>query len=335
LKNRLRDPIRRLLLSCGMIAWGLSWNAPVQAHPPSKLPVLLDTDIGTAMDDAFALALVLASSELELRGVTTVSGDAYTRALVVCRMLHAVGRDEIPVASGCPPQHPPDSRNQLQYGLQPSFGKKPLPQRAVDFLYDQFKAHRGELTLLAIGPLTNAAELLRTHPECKPWIKRIVLMGGAIRVGYSGKPPVEAEWNVRTDIKAAQTVFASGIPLVVAPLDATTNLKLGEPLRQRLFWRRTRLTQQLRALYQLGDEPTPTLFDPVAVALCFDEQFCKMEALRLEVNDQGFTRLVPGKANARVATAIRRAEFLNWYLGRLAPLPATPSPQARVCPSGG
>jgi inosine-uridine nucleoside N-ribohydrolase len=315
----------------GMIAWISSWDAPVHAHPPCKLPVLLDTDIGTTMDDAFALALVVASNEVELRGVTTVHGDAYTRALVVCRLLHAVGRDEIPVASGLPPQHPADSRSQLRYGVQPSCGKEPLRQRAVDFLYDQFKASPGELTLLAIGPLTNVAELLCLHPECKPWIRRIVLMGGAIHVGYSGKPPVEVEWNIGTDIRAAQIVFASGIPLLVAPLDATTNLKLEERLRQRLFGAGTPLTQQLCALYQLGNETTPALFDPVAAALCFAEQFCEMENLRLEVNDQGFTRVVPGKSNARVATTIRRADFLTWFLDRLAPSLARSSLRPRRC----
>src|SRR5438132_8837711 len=277
------NPMKHILLACGIVAWILSWDGAVQAHPPCKLPVLLDTDIGTTMDDALALALVLASRELDLRGVTTVHGDAYARAFVVCRLLHAIGRDDIPVASGRPPQHPVESRGQLRYGQQPSGGKKPVQQRAVDFLYGQFKASPGELTLLAIGPLTNVAELLDLHPECKPWIRRIVLMGGAIQVGYSGKPPVDVEWNIGADIKAAQIVFASGIPLLVAPLDATTNLKLEEPLRQRLFSAGTPLTQQLRALYQLGDESTPTLFDPVAAALCFDEEFCKMESLRLEV----------------------------------------------------
>ena len=309
--------MKSLCLLMGMAVLVLCQRDLVKAHSPGKVPVLLDTDIGTAMDDAFALALALSSPELELRGVTTVHGDAYTRALLVCRLLDAVGRTEIPVASGRPPAERPDSRDQLQYGLRPLSRTRPLPQPAVDFLYGQFKAAPGELTLLAIGPLTNVAELLRKYPDCRPWIKRIVLMGGALRVGYSGKPPVEAEWNIRTDIKAAQLVFASGIPLVVAPLDATTGLDLDKARRQRLFAAGTPLTQQLDALYQLGDGSTPTLFDPVAVALCFEDRFCKMEDLRLEVDDQGSTRMLPGIANARAAMSIRPKEFLKWYMDRL------------------
>ncbi len=172
--------------------------------------------------------------------------------------------------------------------------------------------------MLAIGPLTNIARLLREHPDCKPWIKRIVLMGGSVRVGYKDKAPAEPEWNIKCDIKAAQTVFASGVPLVVAPLDATAMLKLEKPLRQRLFKAETLLTSQIQALYQLWAAPTPTLFDPVAVALCFDEHFCTMEDLRLEVDDKGMTRAVKGEANARVATAIRGEAFLKWYVDRVA-----------------
>src|SRR3954452_21506955 len=81
--------------------------APARAEPPARIPVLLDTDVGDDIDDAFALALVLASPELDLRGVTTVDGDAHTRALLLCRLLHLVGRDDVPVASGKPPQETP------------------------------------------------------------------------------------------------------------------------------------------------------------------------------------------------------------------------------------
>lgn len=295
--------------------------------PPAKIPILLDTDVGDDIDDALALGLILSSPELELRGVTTVFGDAHTRALLLCRLLHAVGRDNIPVASGRPAKDPPEYRGQLQYGLRPAYRKRPVKESAVEFLYNQLKAEPSKFTLVAIGPLTNVAELLAKHPECKPWIKRLVLMGGAVRVGYSGKPPAEVEWNIKCDIAAARAVFRSGVPLVVAPLDATTDLKLKGKQRDAVFRAGTPLSNQLRALFQLWDQPTPTLFDPVAVTLCFDERFFKMEDLRLEVDDKGITRIGTGKPNARVATSVRRDDFLRWFSERLAPgkpLPAIP-----------
>jgi purine nucleosidase len=304
----------------------------IEADPavPVKIPIILDTDIGDDIDDALALALVLTSPELDLRGVTTVAGDSFTRALIVCRLLHGVGRSDVPVAAGTPPKEVPVYRGQMQYGLRPAFRKRPDKDLAVDFLYRQLKARPGELTLLAVGPLTNLAELVTKHPDCKPWIKRIVVMGGAIRVGYGNKPPPEPEWNIKSDVKAAQVVFASGIPLVVAPLDATARLKLDPWQRPRVLGAGTPLANQLHALYQLWDKTEPILFDPAAVALCFSERHFTMEDLAVQVDDKGMTRTVKAKPNARVATAVKRDEFLKWYVERVAPADRVTLPKLKA-----
>jgi purine nucleosidase len=282
-----------------------------------KVPIILDTDIGTDIDDAFALALVLASPEIELRGVTTVSADAYGRALIACRMLHQAGRGDVPVAPGRPQRQQPERKGQYQYGLEAGFPNRPLPERAHEFIYKKLRADPGKISLVAIGDLTNVALLLTDHPDAKPWIKRIVVMGGAVRVGYNEKPPVVWEWNIRSDIKAAQVVFSSGVPLLVAPLDATTMVKLDRSMRERIFGARTALARQVHALYKLWGKVEPTLYDPVAVTLSFYEAFCGIEDLRLEVDDEGFTREGAGPPNARVATSIRTSDFLDWYAGRI------------------
>lgn len=293
-------------------------RAETRKEDKKAIPIILDTDIGTDIDDAFALALVLASSELDLRGVTTVGSEPRTRALMVCRFLSAIGRSDIPVSAGATPQPAEEIEKQGRYANHPGVAVKPVKDTAVAFLYKQFKTRPGKLTLLTIGPLTNIARLLKKHPDCKPWIKRIVMMGGSVRVGYKGKAPPETEWNIKCDIEAAQRVFASGVPLVVAPLDATTMLKLEEPLRRRLFAAETPLTNQIQTLYQMWKQQTPTLYDPVAVMLCFDEHFCTMEKLRLEVDDKGVTRIAKGEVNARVATSIKGDDFLAWYVERVA-----------------
>jgi inosine-uridine nucleoside N-ribohydrolase len=298
----------------------------VCARSGERVPIILDTDIGTDIDDAFALALALASPEIELRAVTTVSADAYGRALIACRMLEEAGRADVPVAAGRPRRAQPEQKGQYQYGLEQGFSKRPVPELAPEFLYRQFKAEPGGLTLVTVGDLTNAARVITDYPEAKPWIKRIVIMGGAVRVGYNAKPPVVWEWNIRSDIKGAQTVFSSGVPLVVAPLDATTMLKLQEPMRQRIFSARRPFTGPLHALYKLWGKETPTLFDPVAVTLSFEERFCTIEDLRIEVDDGGFTREVKGKPNARVALSIRRDDFLEWYVRRLSTEPSGGKP---------
>lgn len=298
-----------------------------------RVPIILDCDIGTDIDDTFAVALAALSPELDVRGVTTVSGDTQARALMVCRLLTAAGRRDIPVAKGKAEQPPQALRGvQEQYIRQPPAfrASQPIKQPAVDFMYEQLKAHPGEITLVAVGPLSNIAQLLTEHPDCKPWIKRLVIMGGSVRVGYNNKPPISPEFNIRADAKSAQTVFASGVPLVVAPLDATTMLKLKEPGLKKIFDAGTPFNGHVQALYQLWDQKAdPILFDPVAVTLAFTDEFCKMEDLNIEVDDKGFTRIGTGKPglgkpNARVATSIRDDDYLKWFVDRFAAVTETP-----------
>jgi len=301
--------------------------APPKAKPP--LPVIIDTDIGSAVDDAFALALAVSSPEIELRGVTTVSGDTRTRAMIACRFLHAVGRENVPVAAGMPTSEP-QTAGQYQYGRRPA-RKRPVRQSAVEFLYQQLKANRGKLTIVALGPLTNIAELLRKHPGCKGWIKRLVVMGGAVRVGYNGKPPAVSEWNIKSDVKSALSVFAAGLPLTVVPLDATATLELSKKQLGEIFSTRIPVTNELWTLHDLWLRPQNeteklVLYDPPAVALSFTDRFFKMKAMRLTVDKTGMTRKVKGKVNCRVAFVPRdatrgrgdatrgRGAFLRWYV---------------------
>src|SRR5262249_34712597 len=144
---------------------------------------------------------------------------------------------------------------QIQYRRHPAaiFNRtmKPVKESAVELLYSKLKENPGKLTIISVGPLTNIARLLKEHPDAKPWIKRIVLMGGSVRVGYKANTPPEPEWNIKLDIPAAKTVFSSGVPLTVAPLDATAHVALGNPLRDRLFSAHTMLTYQVQNLYEL------------------------------------------------------------------------------------
>jgi inosine-uridine nucleoside N-ribohydrolase len=302
--------------------------------PKEKIPILLDCDIGTDIDDAFALALVLHSPELDLRGVTTVSGDTMARARMCCRLLTAAGRKDVPVAAGPKDKPAQELRGmQHQYAAHPAvvYGRtsKPVKEGAVEFLYSKLKGDPGKLTIVAVGPLSNIAQLLTEHPDCKPWIKRIVLMGGSVRVGYDAKPKPEPEFNLYTDVKAAQTVFSSGVPLTVAPLDASAMLKLEPAMLKRIFDAGSLLNMQVQCLYQLWDQKdAPIMFDPVAVTLAFNDSFCKMEELCLEVDDKGMTKETKGKPNARVATSIKKDEYLKWLVDRFANgAPKAPAPK--------
>ncbi|MDZ4781994.1 MAG: nucleoside hydrolase [Planctomycetia bacterium] len=311
------------------------WLTPTITQAQVKIPILLDFDIGEDIDDTFALALVLASPELDLRGVTTVGHDAYKRAQLTLRFLTAVGRKEVPVAAGIPIKQKPLDYWQVQYGNHASvYFRDPKPAKvpAAEFLAKKINDAPGELTLVAIGPLTNIAKLFSDHPETKAKIKRLVIMGGSVRRGYADGSKPQPEYNIVADVKAAQAVFRAGVPMTVAPLDATSMVALDVPRQKTLFDAGSLLTLSLQAMTQLWQEKNvPVLFDPVAIALIHTENFCTMEDLALGVDDQGFTVPVRlGKPNARVATAIKTDAFLDWYVERVASAMPKALPTMRV-----
>jgi len=281
------------------------------------IPILLDTDIGTDIDDAFALALIVQSPELDLVAVTTVSGDTQARARLAAKMLWEAGRANVPVAAGEPGSSQPINQARWAEG----FTSPPLTsEKAVDLMKREIERRPGELTIVAIGELTNVAALLKGDPSIGKKIKRIALMGGAVAHGYGKDLKPVAEWNIKSNPAAAQVVFTSGIPILMAPLDSTALLQLDAAARRRIFTHLTPTTNSLAILYHLWGEETPTLFDPMAVAMLIDPTSCKMKELAIEVDARGFTRVVEGKpANARVGMRTDPARFFEFYLRRVAP----------------
>jgi len=288
------------------------------ADSASKTPVLLDTDIGTDIDDAFALALIMSSPELELLGVTTVSGDPAARARLAAKFLWEAGGKwrQVPVVAGASgPAQPIEQTRWADGFVSPQI----LKESAVDFLRGQFHRRPGEITLVAIGELTNVAALLKADPVVATKVKRIVLMGGSIARGYAPGSNPEPEWNIKSDPAAARAVFESGIPILMAPLDVTAMLQLDAAARSRVFNQGSPVTNSLAALYHLWNRETPTLFDPMAVALAIDPSLCQTKRLAIEVDGQGFTRIVEGKpANATVGMETDPAKFFDFYLSRVA-----------------
>jgi purine nucleosidase len=290
--------------------------APREKNPTFLTPILLDTDIGTDVDDAFALALVMRSPELELLGVTTVSGDTVARARLAAKMLWESGFQFVPVAAGEPGKPLPQDQTRWANGFS-----SPQLQResALDLLKTQIEQRPGKITLLAIGPLTNVADLILREPATARKLRRIALMGGSIAHGYGHSLKPVAEYNIASDPSAAQAVFASGIPILMAPLDATAMLELDAGARHRLFTHLTTLTNTLTILYHLWGKPTPILFDPMAVALLIQPSLCQTKDLAIRVDAKGSTRVGPGKPNATVALGTNPKRFFDFYLSRVAP----------------
>ncbi len=309
----MRIALSLMAIQIGLGAWA---NAGAAS---AKTPVILDTDIGTDIDDAFALALVIASPELELQGVTTVSGDTQARARLAAKMLWAAGGAfrQVPVYAGEPGRPLPiEQARWAEHFTNPQLKS----EKAVDYLRREFNTRPGKITLITIGPLTNIGALLKQDPGVAKKIPRIVMMGGSIARGYEPGSGPTPEYNIAADPAAAQAVFSSGIPLIVAPLDVTARLQLEGANLRRVFTHLTPVTDALTILYHLWGMPAPTLHDPMAISLFLAPSLCDTKQLAVEVDDKGYTRVAEGKpANATVALNVDREKFFQFYLSRVAP----------------
>ncbi|WP_154954980.1 pyrimidine-specific ribonucleoside hydrolase RihA [Klebsiella grimontii] len=190
------------------------------------LPVIIDCDPGH--DDAIALVLALASPELDVKAVTSSAGNQTPDKTLrnALRMLTLLKRPDIPVAGGA---LKPLMRELIiadnvhgESGLdgpalpEPGFAAQSCT--AVELMANILRDSVEPVTIVATGPQTNVALLLNSHPELHAKIERIVIMGGAMVLG-NWQPAVE--FNIYVDPEAAEIVFQSGLPVVMAGLDVT------------------------------------------------------------------------------------------------------------------
>jgi inosine-uridine nucleoside N-ribohydrolase len=295
-------------------AWG-----QMDKKVPEK--VILDTDIGDDIDDAFALSIVLTSPELKLIGITSAWGDTALRSRMVDRLLCETGRDDIPVRTGIA------TKTDTKFSQRPwaAAGIEREHGDAVSFLLEQIRANPGEVTLIAIAPLTNIGAAIDRDPATFRKLKRVVLMGGSIYRGYDDlgygsvhKPDVE--YNIAMDATAAQKLFAAGVPIYMMPLDST-QLKFDEVKRSLLASISTPMTDSLQVLtaewQRVTQQMTPTMFDAVAAAYAADPEVCPTTALRIEVDKAGFTRVATGAPNAQVCLEPHTDAFFDLVMPRL------------------
>jgi inosine-uridine nucleoside N-ribohydrolase len=281
--------------------------------------IIIDTDIGDDIDDAFAIALALKSPELEILGISTTFGETEARAKILDRMLGEAGCTDIPVLAGTPTRST-NPMTQRRYGEGGHFAKSSHPN-SVAFILDQIRRYPGQITLIAIGPLMNIGALIDKDLQTFLKLKRVVMMGGSIERGYgdpwSPSHGPDAEWNIINDIPAAKKLFLSGVPLYVMPLDST-QLKFDEVKRAYLFKQGTPLTDALTLLYHEWGQQTPTLFDPMTVSFILNPQICAVQPMHIVIDDKGFTRLEPGPSNAQVCMHSDSDAFFHLLITRLA-----------------
>jgi inosine-uridine nucleoside N-ribohydrolase len=311
------------MLLCGSLVETRSCAQNAATIPDARpAKIILDPDIGDDIDDAFALALALRSPEIEVIGITTAWGDTALRARLVKRFLKETGAGVIAVVVGVATQT-------KTVFSQADWAREGEPAAAypdaVGYLLEQARKAPGEITLVTIGPLTNIGAAIERDPEGFRKFKQVVLMGGSVRKGYGDlgygpdRGPVP-EYNIYSDVLAAQKLFASGVPIFMMPLDST-QLLLDETKRALLFSTGSKLTNALAALYfqwvRSNRTPTATLFDAMTVAYLVNPELCPVASLHISVDEKGFTRAGPGTPNVAACLTSDSERFFHFLLPRL------------------
>ncbi len=298
--------------------------AKAQAHPQSQAArkVLLDTDIGSDIDDAVALAYLLRQPRCELLGITTVTGNAQGRAQLAAALCKVAGA-RVPIYPGAEKPLIVESmqtqapQTQRLTDRQPEF----VDNEAINFLRDTIRAHPHEVTLLAVGPLSNIATLFSQDPEIPNLLAELVIMGGK----YSDYPTPwgPTEWNIIVDPHAAQQVLASSVPQITATgLDITWQVSMGPEEVAKRFRQDPLLEVVLDwSSVWFAERDLLHFHDPLTAATLFNPGLCRFQSGDVHVDlksepTPGVTSFVRNPASTtRVATAVDGEAFFKEYFG--------------------
>jgi inosine-uridine nucleoside N-ribohydrolase len=278
--------------AAGLLVAALSLLAGLAQAQPRPIPIIFDTDFGMVpQDDSFALMLALNSPELEILGVTTVAGNFSVEQATVdaLRILEIAGRPDIAVYRGAnmPLVHEKSEFATTRHGqwwsdAAPSappggFAKRKEEARsAVQYIVDAINARPGQVTIMAIGPLTNVAMALRQEAGLAAKVKQLYIMGGAVASLPDGAGNItpNAEFNFWVDPEAAKITLRSGIPIVLSPLNVSRKTNLNREWYEKLVAVDTPLTRLIREtmgpVFEKDPGRTMLMFDQVTVASLVD-----------------------------------------------------------------
>jgi inosine-uridine nucleoside N-ribohydrolase len=289
---------------------------------PGATKVLLDTDIGSDIDDALALAYLLSQPRCELLGVTTVSGRARPRAEMASAMCHHAGRPEVPVHAGCESPLLAEPRQKAAQQAA-ALGDRPRrrdfePATAVEFLRRTIRANPGEVTLLAIGPMTNVATLFALDPEVPGLLGQLVLMCGRFFEGMGH------EWNAVNDAHATAIVYGAGRR--TAPprhlsygLDVTGRCRMpADECRRRFTAAVLEPVREFAEVWFAAGRERITFHDPLATACIFEPDLCRYRRGRVSVSltepTEAWTVFRPDDAGPhQVAREVDAERFFEHY----------------------
>ena len=286
--------------------------------------LLLDTDIGSDIDDAVCLAYLLAQPQCNLLGITTVTGEAVNRAMIASALCKAAGKT-IPIYPGC--EMPilveqlqpvaPQSAALDRWDHETSFPKG----EAVEFLRRTIRANPGEVVLLAIGPLTNIGLLFAQDPQIPYLLKSLIMMCGVFTNRFDVQG--DTEWNAKLDPHASEIVYRAPVRVHRSiGLDVTMQTVLkAEDVRKKF---QTPLLKPVLDFAEVWFRNSRDMIfhDPLAATTIFDESICGFERGTVTVSAQnapGKTIWSPDESGKHeVALTVSPERFFAHYFETLA-----------------
>lgn len=293
-----------------------------------RIPIFLDTDIGSDIDDALCLTYLLRQQRCDLLGVTTVTGQATRRAKLVSAVCKALGRDDIPIHPGAdsPLLVAPLQTEVPQAEILSNWSHNEIgePNSAVDFMRDTIRKRPGEITLLAVGPLTNIALLFKLDPEIPSLLKSLVMMVGSFTFPYD-RTSRPVEWNARLDPHAAAIVYKTpGLTSYSVGLDVTTLCRINTESAIDRF-NKCQLPFLAAATAIWGKEQKPVTFhDPLAAAGIFRPDLLEFRPgqVSVELGSESLMGMTVFNARAKdachqIAHAVNPYDFFDEYFNTI------------------
>ena len=276
------------------------------ASAEAQQKIIFDTDFARPpQDDSLALILALNSPELEILGVTTVAGNRSREQATAdaLRVLEIAGRSAIPVYEGAnmPLLHEKSEYAMQRHGTwwsdepppEPPGGfarRKPERESTFEFMRQTVAGNPGQVTIVAIGPLTNVAMVIRQEPDFAKQVKALYIMGGAIALlpDGAGNHTPNAGFNIWVDPEAAKIVFRSGIPIELSPLNVSRKTSFAKEFFEQIIAVDTPLTRLLKETmsqsYQVERNFPRLMYDQVAVASLIDPTLVETAELFVDVD---------------------------------------------------
>lgn len=284
--------------------------------------ILLDTDIGTDIDDALCLAYLLAQPKCKLLGITTVSGEAEKRAMMASALCRQAGKSipvlpgiEKPLLTQC---RQPLAQQAVRLENWPHETEFPK-ENAIEFMRRTIRQNPGEITLLAIGPMTNVAALFASDPEIPALLKEVVLMCGRFTGRIAGLK--EVEWNAYCDPYAAAVVYHAPVPIRSIGLDVTMQVRMTKEEAKRRM--KADILKPVMDFSKVWFEQSSQMIfhDPLAAAVIFDQEICGFQRGKAEVELQserllGLTHWTENKEGKDLtAMQVDKDRFFDHYFG--------------------